>query len=70
MKWFVLEGVLKIMCFEPSYHWQGRLPLDQDAQSTIQLVLEHCQKWGVHNFSRQPDPVSHQPYNKEFLLCT
>lgn len=31
--------------FQPPCHGRGHLPLDQDAQSLIQLVLEYLQVW-------------------------
>jgi len=38
-----LEGTLQIIWFQPPCHWQGHLPPDQVAQSSIQSGLEHCQ---------------------------
>jgi len=46
IEWFGFEGTLKIIWFQPPCHEQGHLPLDQVAQSSIQLGLEHCQGWG------------------------
>jgi len=43
MEWFVLEGTLQIIQFQPPCHGQGHLPLDQVAQSPIQPGLGHCQ---------------------------
>jgi len=63
----VLEGTLKIIWFQPPCHEQGRLPLDQVAQSSIQPGLEHCQGGDIHNFSGQPILVFHHPHGEEFL---
>jgi len=39
IEWFGLEGTLKIIWFQPPCDEQGHLPLDQVAQSSIQLAL-------------------------------
>ena len=40
---------------------QGHQPLDQAAQSHIQLGLECFQGWGIHSLLGQPVPVCHHP---------
>jgi len=45
----------------------GHLPLDQVAQSPIQPHPECFQGGNIHNFSRQPVPVSYHLHHKEFL---
>jgi len=40
---------------------QGCQPLDQAAQSHIQLGLERFQEQGIHNLLGQPIPVHHHP---------
>ncbi|KAK4827484.1 hypothetical protein QYF61_018784 [Mycteria americana] len=57
IEWFGLEGTLKIISFQRPCHGQGRLPLDQVAQSPIQPGLEHFQGWGIHSFPGQPVPA-------------
>ncbi|NXJ61016.1 SNTG1 protein, partial [Rostratula benghalensis] len=42
--------------FQPPCHGQGRLPLEQVAQSPVQPDLQHFKRWGIHSFSRQPIP--------------
>jgi len=69
IEWFGLEGILKVIWFQPPCHEQGHLPPDQVAQSPIQPGLEHCQGGGSHSFSGQPVPVPHHPHSKEFLPC-
>ena len=67
IEWFVLEGTLKIIWFQPPCHEQAHLPPDQVAQSSIQAGLEHCQGGGSHRFSGQPVPLPHCPHGEEFL---
>jgi len=62
-----LEGILKIIWFQPPCHEQGRLPLDQVAQSSILPGLEHFQGGGSHSFSAQPVPLFHHHHGEEFL---
>jgi len=61
IKWFGLEGTLRIIWFQPY------LPLDQVAQNPVQPGLEHFQRGGSHSFSGQPVPVPHYSHHKEFL---
>ena len=67
IEWFGLEGILKIIWFQPLFHEQVYLPLDQGAQSSIQSGLEHCQGGDIHSFSGQPVPMFHHPHDEEFL---
>ena len=67
IEWFGLQGTLKIIWFQPPWHGQGHLPLDQVAQSPNQLGLECFQGGGSHSFSGQPGPGPHHPQSKEFL---
>lgn len=64
-EWFVLEGTLKIILFQPPCHGQGHL--DQVTQSPNQSGLEHFQREGIHSFPVQPVPVSEHPHSKDFL---
>jgi len=66
-EWFVLEGTLKIVWFQPPCHEQGHLPPDQVAQSSIQPGLEHCQRGGSHSFSGQPVSGPHHPHGEKSL---
>lgn len=65
-EWFRLEGILKIIQFQPPCNGQGHLPLDQVAQSLILPGFVHFQEWGINNFSGQIVPVSHHPLSYEF----
>jgi len=67
VEWFVLEGTLQTIQFQPPCHQQGHLPPDQVAQSPIQPGLENCQGGGSHSCSEQPVPVARHPHSKEFL---
>jgi len=42
-----LERTLNTIWFQPPCNEQGHLPLDQDAQSSIQPGLEHVQGGGI-----------------------
>lgn len=48
--WFGLKGILKIIWFQSPCHWQGRLALDQVAQSSTQP--------GLGQFRIEPSPAS------------
>jgi len=70
IEWFGLQGILKNHLVQPPCNEQGHLPLDQIAQSIIQLDVEHFHGWGSYDFSEQPVPVSHHPHSKEYLPYT
>ena len=55
-EWPGLEGTFKYHLEQPLCHGQGRLPLDQVAQSPIQPGLEHFHGAGFRSFSGQPVP--------------
>lgn len=63
---FVLKRTLKHLVPTPCYG-QWHIPLDDDAQSSIQSGHEHFQRWDIHSFSDQPVPLPHHPLSKEFL---
>lgn len=47
IEWFGLEGTLKIIKFQPPFHGQEHLPLDQVVQSSFQHNLKHFKRWGT-----------------------
>jgi len=58
IEWLGLEGIPRIIKFQPPHHRQGHQPAhfipDQAAQSPIQPGLAHLQGWGIHSPSGQP----------------
>jgi len=64
---FGLEGTSRGHLVQPPRSDQGRLQLDQVAQSPIQPGLECFQEWGLHCLSGQSVPVFYHPYCKKFL---
>ena len=65
IEWFVLEGTLKIIWFQPPCHEQGHLP--PGCSELHPTWPEPCQGGGSHSFSGQPGPVFHHPHGEEFL---
>lgn len=59
----LIDHLIPIPCRE-----QGHLPVEQVAQSPVQLVLLHFHEWGILSFSGQPVPFPHQPHSEKFLL--
>jgi len=49
IEWFVLKGTFKGHIVQPPCIEQGHLPLDQVAQSPIQLDFECFQGWGIYH---------------------
>jgi len=58
MAWFrrdLKDHLVPSLC-----HGQGCWPLGQAAKGSMQLGLEHFQRWGTHSFFGQPVLVSHR----------
>jgi len=67
IEWFGLEGTFRGRAAQSYRNKQGHLPLDQVAQSRIQLVLGCFQGRCIYHLSGQPIPVFHHPHCKKFL---
>lgn len=65
MAW--VERDLKDYPVLTSNHGHRHPPVDQFAQIHIQPGLKYFQNWGIHNFSGQAVPASHDPHSKGFL---
>jgi len=61
---FGLEGTFRGHLAQTPCNEQGRLQLDQVAQSPVQPGLECFQGWGIYHLSGQPVPVFQHPCKK------
>ena len=66
-EWFGLEETFKDQLVQHTCHGEGYLPLEHDAQSSIQPGLEPLQWWDIYNLSGQLVPEFHCPHCKKFL---
>ena len=64
---FALEGTVRGHLAQTPCSEQGRLQLDEVAQSPVQPGLECLQGWGTYHLCGQPVPVFHHPHRKKFL---
>jgi len=67
MECFGLEGTFSGHLAQPPCSEQGRLQLNQAAQSPVQPGLEGFQGWGIDLLPGQPVPVPPHPHCKKFL---